>query len=134
MDDIKLYSTDNRRMSERDPKAMMAHAQQLPNSKSVPTLHHVGNSGKYNTSPNFKSVNLHKHKRSVSDHNDNDNDILNNLVCVCLSIGIVNNKSRSIHNLTGNTDQSFYQNLSVYRAQNQSQPNLGDRYVSFKNR
>lgn len=44
-------------------------------------------------------------------------------------IGIVNNKSRSIHNLTGNTDQSFYQNLSVYRAQNQSQPNLGDRYV-----
>lgn len=41
--------------------------------------------------------------------------------------GIVNNKSRSIHNLTGSTDQSFYQNLSVYRAQNQSQPNLGDR-------
>lgn len=40
-----------------------------------------------------------------------------------------NNKSRSIHNLTGNSDQSFYQNLSVYRAQNQSQPNLGDRYV-----
>lgn len=33
-------------MSERDPKAMMAHAQQLPNSKSVPALHHVGNSGK----------------------------------------------------------------------------------------
>lgn len=41
--------------------------------------------------------------------------------------GIVNNKSRSIHNLTGSTDQSFYQNLSVYRTQNQSQPNLGDR-------
>lgn len=38
------------------------------------------------------------------------------------------NKSRSIHNLVGNTtDQGFYQNLSVYRAQNQSQPNLGER-------
>lgn len=42
------------------------------------------------------------------------------------------NKSRSIHNLAGNNassinnDQGFYQNLSVYRAQNQSQPNLGD--------
>lgn len=41
-----FYSTDNRRMSERDSKAMMTHAQQLPNSKSVPALHHVGNSGK----------------------------------------------------------------------------------------
>ncbi|XP_055322105.1 afadin isoform X3 [Sitodiplosis mosellana] len=80
-----IIQRDNRRMSERDPKSMMAHAHQLPNSKSVPALHHVGNSG------------------------------------------IVNNKSRSIHNLTGSTDQSFYQNLSVYRAQNQSQPNLGDR-------
>lgn len=47
----------------------------------------------------------------------------------CTNIGIANNKSRSIHNLTGSTDQSFYQNLSVYRAQNQSQPNLGERYV-----
>lgn len=36
-------------MSERDPKAMMAHVQQLPNSKSVPALHHVGNSGKTTT-------------------------------------------------------------------------------------
>lgn len=49
MNDGHLYSTDNRRMSERDPKAMMAHAQQLPNSKSVPALHHVGNSGMYTT-------------------------------------------------------------------------------------
>lgn len=31
-------------MSERDSKQPMnAHGQQLPNSKSVPTLHHVGN-------------------------------------------------------------------------------------------
>lgn len=46
-------------------------------------------------------------------------------------IGNTGTKSRSIHNLAGNgngaTDQGFYQNLSVYRAQNQSQPNLGDK-------
>ncbi|XP_058812581.1 afadin isoform X2 [Topomyia yanbarensis] len=38
-------------------------------------------------------------------------------------------KSRSIHNLAGGSsqDQGFYQNLSVYRAQNQSHPNLGER-------
>uniref|UniRef100_A0A2M4CRG0 Putative actin filament-binding protein afadin n=1 Tax=Anopheles darlingi TaxID=43151 RepID=A0A2M4CRG0_ANODA len=74
--------------------------QQLLNSKSVPALHHVGN------------------------------------------IGSSANKSRSIHNLAGGVgggigggmgpvangqDQGFYQNLSVYRAQNQSHPNLGDR-------
>lgn len=51
--------------------------------------------------------------------------------------GNAGNKSRSVHNLTGpsnsagnvNTamDQGFYQNLSVYRQQNQSQPNLGDK-------
>lgn len=43
-------------------------------------------------------------------------------------IDIVNNKSRSIHNLTGGgTDQNFYQNLSVYRSQNQSHTSLGER-------
>ncbi|XP_021692988.1 afadin isoform X3 [Aedes aegypti] len=43
--------------------------------------------------------------------------------------GSTANKSRSIHNLAGGTsqDQGFYQNLSVYRAQNQSHPNLGER-------
>lgn len=36
-------------MSERDSKsAINAHGQQLPNSKSVPALHHVGNSSKFN--------------------------------------------------------------------------------------
>lgn len=46
------------------------------------------------------------------------------------TIGSTANKSRSIHNLAGGTsqDQGFYQNLSVYRAQNQSHPNLGERY------
>jgi hypothetical protein len=52
--------------------------------------------------------------------------------------GNAGNKSKSTHNLTGQssnsagninttTDQGFYQNLSVYRQQNQSQPNLGDK-------
>jgi afadin len=47
-------------------------------------------------------------------------------------LGNTGNKSRSVHNLTSNnnnTDQGFYQNLSVYRAQNQSQPNLGEKYA-----
>lgn len=88
-----------RRMSERDmtrigtsdsskPSILSPSGHpQLPNSKSVPALHHVGN------------------------------------------IGSTVNKSRSIHNLAGGTsqDQGFYQNLSVYRAQNQSHPNLGER-------
>ncbi|GAB0100153.1 afadin [Sergentomyia squamirostris] len=45
------------------------------------------------------------------------------------NIGMAGNKSRSIHNLaTGQiNDQGFYQNLSIYRGQNISQPNLGDR-------
>uniref|UniRef100_A0A182V6Y7 PDZ domain-containing protein n=1 Tax=Anopheles merus TaxID=30066 RepID=A0A182V6Y7_ANOME len=105
-----------RRMSERDmtrvgtssgdiskpPMPASSAGQQLLNSKSVPALHHVGN------------------------------------------IGSSANKSRSIHNLAGgggvgggsasaigtagsSQDQGFYQNLSVYRAQNQSHPNLGER-------
>uniref|UniRef100_A0A182VX10 PDZ domain-containing protein n=1 Tax=Anopheles minimus TaxID=112268 RepID=A0A182VX10_9DIPT len=104
-----------RRMSERDmtrvgtssgdiskpPVPSTSAGQQLLNSKSVPALHHVGN------------------------------------------IGASANKSRSIHNLAGggvgggsagtigtagtSQDQGFYQNLSVYRAQNQSHPNLGER-------
>ncbi|XP_062564884.1 afadin isoform X8 [Armigeres subalbatus] len=45
------------------------------------------------------------------------------------NIGSTANKSRSIHNLAGGAsqDQGFYQNLSVYRTQNQSHPNLGER-------
>lgn len=45
---------DNRRMSERDMNRvgadgkmpLSAHGQLLPNSKSVPALHHVGNMSK----------------------------------------------------------------------------------------
>ncbi|XP_055378008.1 afadin isoform X4 [Condylostylus longicornis] len=87
----------NRRMSERDinrvgdgkmPLGQQQMNQLLPNSKSVPALHHVGGGA------------------------------------------MVNSKSRSIHNLVNNnnSEQGFYQNLSVYRAQNQSQPLLTDRH------
>lgn len=44
-----------------------------------------------------------------------------------------NSKSRSTHSLAAasnsmnNNDQGFYQNLSVYRAQNQTQPVLTER-------
>lgn len=100
----------NRRMSERDisrigvdskPPLPTHGQQQLPNSKSVPALHHVGGgSGGAGGSNNVSNAG---------------------------SMNNAGNKSRSINNLTG--DQSFYQNLSVYR--NQSQPNLGDRLVSL---
>lgn len=44
-ENVFLLNIDNRRISERDSKASMnAHGQQLPNSKSVSALHHVGNS------------------------------------------------------------------------------------------
>lgn len=35
--------------------------------------------------------------------------------------------SSSAGNINAATDQGFYQNLSVYRQQNQSHPNLGDK-------
>lgn len=78
----------------------------LPNSKSVPSLHHGSSSG-----------------------------LLNPVTATS------SNKSRSINNLMGSTnvnhspnisnnhsiDQSFYQNVSVYRAAQLNQPNLGER-------
>lgn len=83
------------------------HAHQLPNSKSTPALHHVGNQSEFkcDTQPYHRTADLFHFKFA----------------------DMVSNKSRSIHNLTGNVDHSFYQNLSACRAQNQSQPNLGDR-------
>ncbi|CRK86935.1 CLUMA_CG000755, isoform C [Clunio marinus] len=89
-----------RRMSERDMtrvgadvKPSPAPGPQLLNSKSVPTLHHIGNASN-------KSRSVHS------------------LVGPSNSAGNINTASA--------TDQGFYQNLSVYRQQNQSQPNLGD--------
>lgn len=104
-----------RRMSERDmtrigsdTKPPMTGLNPLLNSKSVPTLHHIGNYSYYFFWKN--------RKRST--------------ITSITFLGV--NKSRSVHNLANNTDQGFYQNLSVYRAQNQSQPNLGEKYVIHK--
>ncbi|XP_035781902.1 afadin-like isoform X3 [Anopheles albimanus] len=103
-----------RRMSERDitrvgnssgditkpPVPSPSTGQQLLNSKSVPALHHVGNIG--------SSAN-----KSRSIHN--------------LAGGVGGGIGGSMGTVTNGQDQGFYQNLSVYRAQNQSHPNLGDR-------
>lgn len=105
-------------MSERDmsrlgvdakPPLPMHGQQMLPNSKSVPAaLHHVGNGGGGGGSIGGGSIGS-----GVIGAGSGGGSTMNSAA----------NKSRSINNLTG--DQSFYQNLSVYR--NQSQPNLGDR-------
>lgn len=82
--------------------------QQLPNSKSVPAaLHHVGNAAHQST------TNLNGAGAGPS-------------TAAGANVNAAASKSRSINNLAGG-DQSFYQNLSVYRNQNQSQPNLGER-------
>lgn len=105
--DIPRMVSGTSGITDNKPPLPLHGQQQLPNSKSVPALHHVGNNmGKYTNVTKISEQNLIKLKKYL---------------------GIAGNKARSIHNLTGNTDQSFYQNLSVYRAQNQSQPNLGDR-------
>lgn len=109
-------------MSERDisrlgvdsKPPLPTHGQhQLPNSKSVPAaLHHVGNAGP-------STSNLHALSTGSSTSGAGN-------------INAAANKSRSINNLAAG-DQSFYQNLSVYRNQNQSQPNLGERYCFRQN-
>lgn len=119
-----MSERDINRFAGADGKLpLSAHGQPLPNSKSVPALHHAGG----NMSEWWKHCVLVFVERNI-----------HFFLFLLFSIGrpiadiANNNKSRSIHNLTGNSDQSFYQNLSVYRAQNQSQPNLGDRYVKFE--
>lgn len=62
-----------------------------------------------------------------------------NFCCISYIIAMTNSKSRSTHslantnpqlnsnNINNNNEQGFYQNLSVYRNQNQSQPILSER-------
>ncbi|CAD6995615.1 unnamed protein product [Ceratitis capitata] len=104
----------NRRMSERDLTRMSGTESKtvgplipnnnLSNSKSVPALHHHTGSGTI-------SMNVSKSRSTHS---------------------LVTNPNTS-SNITGgvnslnNNEQGFYQNLSVYRAQNQSQPILTQR-------
>ncbi|XP_063706999.1 afadin isoform X3 [Culicoides brevitarsis] len=75
----------------------------LPNSKSVPSLHHGHVS---NSTASIKSRSINNLMGSISNTNPIDSSVKNN-----------------------NFDQGFYQNLSVYRSaqQNQNHPQLGDR-------
>lgn len=83
----------------------------LPNSKSVPALHHGGNTiSNHHSSNKSRSINnLISNTSSSSSHTPNSSLIM------------------SHNSNAAAADQGFYQNLSVYRAQNQSQPNLGER-------
>lgn len=123
-------------MSERDisrlgvdgkpPLPMHGHAPLLPNSKSVPAaLQHVGSSSNNNGPSAVTAAAAAVAAAAVAANNS----------------AVAAGKSRSIGNLMaanatvggggggatagGMGDQSFYQNLSVYR--NQSQPNLGEQ-------
>ncbi|XP_012158603.1 uncharacterized protein LOC101460317 isoform X5 [Ceratitis capitata] len=109
-----VIARGNRRMSERDLTRMSGTESKtvgplipnnnLSNSKSVPALHHHTGSGTI-------SMNVSKSRSTHS---------------------LVTNPNTS-SNITGgvnslnNNEQGFYQNLSVYRAQNQSQPILTQR-------
>lgn len=99
----KLFS-GTRRMSERDLSRMGV------DSKPPLPMH-----GKQQL-PNSKSVPAALH------HVGNGAPSVSNPG----NVNSASNKSRSINNLAGG-DQSFYQNLSVYRNQNQSQPSLAER-------
>ncbi|XP_073823989.1 adherens junction formation factor afadin isoform X7 [Musca autumnalis] len=106
----------NRRMSERDLTRMGADGKNvggphiannhLANSKSVPALHHHMGSGTISMA-NSKSRSTH----SLANPATNLNNTLSN-----------NNTNNN-----NNNEQGFYQNLSVYRNQNQSQPILSER-------
>ncbi|XP_061389954.1 transcription factor mef2A-like [Musca vetustissima] len=108
-------SSGNRRMSERDLTRMGADGKNvggpliannhLANSKSVPALHHHMGSGTISMA-NSKSRSTH----SLANPATNLNNTLNNNA-----------------NNNNNNEQGFYQNLSVYRNQNQSQPILSER-------
>ncbi|XP_036347178.1 afadin-like [Rhagoletis pomonella] len=109
-----VIARGNRRMSERDLTRMgtadsknfgpLIPNTHLSNSKSVPALHHHTGSGTISMNAS-KSRSTHS---LVTNPNTNSN--------VVGGISSLNNN-----------EQGFYQNLSVYRAQNQSQPILAER-------
>ncbi|XP_011184904.2 afadin isoform X3 [Zeugodacus cucurbitae] len=109
-----VIARGNRRMSERDLSRMgvtdSKHAgplipnNHLSNSKSVPALHHHTGSGTISMNAS-KSRSTHS---LITNPNTNSN----------ITGGV---------NSLNNNEQGFYQNLSVYRAQNQSQPILAER-------
>ncbi|XP_039970859.1 afadin isoform X3 [Bactrocera tryoni] len=107
-----VITRGNRRMSERDLSRMgvadsknvgpLIPNNHLSNSKSVPALHHHTGSGTISMNAS-KSRSTHS---LITNPNSNFTGGVNSL---------------------NNNEQGFYQNLSVYRAQNQSQPILAER-------
>ncbi|XP_050336591.1 afadin isoform X3 [Bactrocera neohumeralis] len=107
-----VIARGNRRMSERDLSRMgvadsknvgpLIPNNHLSNSKSVPALHHHTGSGTISMNAS-KSRSTHS---LITNPNSNFTGGVNSL---------------------NNNEQGFYQNLSVYRAQNQSQPILAER-------
>ncbi|XP_037730649.1 afadin isoform X3 [Drosophila subpulchrella] len=102
-------------------------AAHLPNSKSVPALHHHTGSG---------TISL-ANSKSRSTHSLHNNTSAMGGVGGAAAVGGAGagmlgqpNGSHNNANANGNgngNEQGFYQNLSVYRAQNQSQPILNER-------
>ncbi|XP_036675180.3 afadin isoform X3 [Drosophila suzukii] len=102
-------------------------AAHLPNSKSVPALHHHTGSG---------TISL-ANSKSRSTHSLHNNTSAMGGVGGAAGVGGAGagmlgqpNGSHNNANANGNgngNEQGFYQNLSVYRAQNQSQPILNER-------
>lgn len=136
------------------PPLPMHGQPQLPNSKSVPAaLHHVGNNNNngHTNSTNTTMMTMmgsataaaaQQSQSAGSSSSMAAATAANAVAAAAVANANIAGKSRSIGNLTGTGgnsaaaaaaaaaaagDQSFYQNLSVYR--NQSHPNLGERYV-----
>uniref|UniRef100_A0A6P4F2S2 Afadin isoform X5 n=1 Tax=Drosophila rhopaloa TaxID=1041015 RepID=A0A6P4F2S2_DRORH len=98
-------------------------AAHLPNSKSVPALHHHTGSGTISLA-NSKSRSTH------SLHNNTSGMGGIGGAGGVGGAGLLGHPNGSHNNANGNgngNEQGFYQNLSVYRAQNQSQPILNER-------
>ncbi|XP_044313344.1 afadin isoform X1 [Drosophila rhopaloa] len=98
-------------------------AAHLPNSKSVPALHHHTGSGTISLA-NSKSRSTH------SLHNNTSGMGGIGGAGGVGGAGLLGQPNGSHNNANGNgngNEQGFYQNLSVYRAQNQSQPILNER-------
>lgn len=104
---MNIYILGTRRMSDRDLSRMGV------DSKPPLPMH-----GQQQL-PNSKSVPAALHHVGASSVSSNAGNV-----------NAVANKSRSINNLAGG-ENNFYQNLSVYRNQNQSQPSLAERYVKY---
>ncbi|KAH8340815.1 hypothetical protein KR059_007249 [Drosophila kikkawai] len=104
-------------------------AAHLPNSKSVPALHHHTGSGTISlaNSKSRSTHSLHNNTSSIMGGGGGGGGGVAGGAGGML-LGQPPNGSHNNANGNGNAnEQGFYQNLSVYRAQNQSQPILNER-------